>query len=769
MKKYSSILIFILLAYFTFGQQGDGGKPIGINPFLKAGLTIPNYQFDQPNIKQLRTEDKINDSLQSGPWRFGYNYSTSLDLYNSGVWTTTANGDQIWVLKITCDQAETVNLTFSNTSIPDGNKLFIYNPQKTFILGEFTEKHIYKGELGSELVPGNTVYVEYFVTAANSQNIGNVNISKVTFGYRTADEYQAKIFGSSGSCQINVNCPDGTPFVDQRNSVIMLVVGSSGFCTGTLINNTQYDGKPYVLTANHCYSSNVASWIFRFKWQAPGCTNPGSSPSFESLSGAIFRARRAPSDFCLVEIAAGGLLNGTVPPNYSPYFSGWNRNDSAPNSTFCIHHPNGDIKKISFDDDAPVVTEVTIGGTPSESNGVWRVEWDRNTAVESGSSGSPLFNNSGQIIGQLWGGNSSCSNSGSGGHDYYGRIHNSWNPSGSINDSQLQHWLDPTNTGDVDIQGFDPYLIPLTFDATALSIKGFKNNQCGKGFTPRIKIQNSGLNDLTSLTINYSYNNETTESVNWTGNIEQYKTEVIQLPSFQNVNGTNHISVELTQPNGQVDENMIDDTVSGSFNAQADKAGIDFEFFMGCYPDEISWELKGEDNSIIDGGDNYPVPSNFNYLVTKQFCLSNGCYKLILKDSYGDGISGSSYNGCDYDGSMRLVQASTNDTLALLPESAADFGKDTSFRLCITQGKDVPKIDGTVEVYPNPSNGKFKIQMNLKGEKRVVIYNSIGKAVAEYKTQEYNLEINKDQLAAGVYILALYNESKNVVRKIIIE
>src|SRR5690606_5514370 len=112
-----------------------------------------------------------------------------------------------------------------------------------------------------------------------------------------------------------------------------------------------------------------------------------------------------PSDMCLVEIT-GGLVGGTVPASFNPYFSGWDNTGTIPTSTVCIHHPNGDIKKISFDDNPALISQ---GMGSSESNATWTVQWDRNTTTEPGSSGSPLFDQNHRIIGQLWGGGASCS------------------------------------------------------------------------------------------------------------------------------------------------------------------------------------------------------------------------------------------------------------------------------------------------------------------------------------------------------------------------
>lgn len=455
-KQLLKITTLILLSGSLFAQQGDGGTPKTFA--LKSNeVAIEKQSFATPNIDALKAEDAITEQQKSGPWRFGFNNTVNLNMNNSGTWTNLENGGKIWRLELTCENALTVNLTLDNVVIPEGNEMYVYNPQKDFILGKFTSYHLYEGELGTELVPGNTAIVEYYVAPINLNESAQLNINTVTHGYRTASEFQEKAFGSSGNCNMNANCSDADPWDLQRRSAIMLVSGSNGFCSAAMINNSLNDGKPYVLTANHCYS-NPSSWIFRFNWQISpedmnqsNCTqNPGGNPTFVSLSGGVLRARRTPSDFCLVEIT-GGLVGGTVPSSYYTYFAGWDNTDAIPTSATCFHHPSGDIKKAAFDD-APLVSG--NGMFSSEDDSQWEVEWDRNTTTEGGSSGSPLFDQNGRIIGQLWGGGASCFNLSS--PDYYGKVSYSWNPSGSNSTNQLKFWLDPNDDGLTVLDGYNP-------------------------------------------------------------------------------------------------------------------------------------------------------------------------------------------------------------------------------------------------------------------------------------------------------------------------
>jgi hypothetical protein len=761
--KYTIVAAALFLTNLGIAQQGEGGSPKGFSYTIKNQKSIGEKVFEEPDISALRAEDVINDELANGPWRFGYNNETSLDMNNSGTWFTGPNGDKIWLLKIVATNAKTINLSFINTDVPQGNELYVYNTDKSFILGKFEAKHLYKGELGSELVPGSTVFVEYYVPSQNADNIGNVEISRVTHGYRTAGEFQEKAFGSSGACNMNVNCPDGSGWVNQRNSAVMLLSGSNGFCSGALINNTANDGTPYVLTANHCYS-DPTSWVFRFQWQSQNCTNPSTSPSFKSLSGAVLRARRTPSDFCLVEIT-GGLDNGTVPQSHTPYFAGWNNSNTPPTSTVSIHHPSLDIKKISFDDD-PSQAVQAMGS--SEPNSSWEVVWDRNTTTEGGSSGSPLFDQDKRIIGQLWGGGASCGNLSA--PDYYGRVYNSWNPTGSANAEQLQFWLDPNGTGIDFIDGYDPYFNPLDYDVALSDIKGADGIICGVAAYPIVKIRNNGAQTLTSATITFSYNGGTNQVINWTGSLTTFQSEDVNLPYFGAINGNNTLTVSLSSPSGQTDEDPSNNDGNSSYTAVIEGETMIMDLTLDCYAEEISWRVEDASGAVWYSGGGYQNPGNTTALVTESLCLLEGCYELIIDDSYGDGLNGSATNGCDFDGSMALTRANNGTLLAELTEQDSDFGSSIAYPFCAqnTANLEEQSLENSISVYPNPSNGQFKVNVNVQGLKTITIIDYTGKVLAQKEGEKTKFEFNENKVSSGVYIIQIKTNQGVSTKKVVI-
>lgn len=443
-------LLFLTFTQFTWlkAQYSEGGSPLSMEsknattPLLAPLETVPTLTMKKVDVARLVAEDEVNDQLKEVPWRFGENLETAINPSQSGVWETLADGTRIWRVAIYSKNAYHINLTFNRYRLPVGAKLFVFNEDFTHVIGAFTHKNNQEdGLFATTLVKGERIYVEYS-EPANATFRGELAIDRVTHGYRDAYNVVQKTmdgFGQSGACNNNVNCPTAADWACVKRSVVMLVTNGNGFCTGTLMNNTRQDRTPYVLTANHCYS-NPSTWVFWFNWEASGCTNPASSPAYQSLSGATLRARRTNTDFCLVQI------NSAVPQNYNASFSGWDRSGVAPTSGASIHHPSGDIKKISF------ISTPFVSATysPITNNNAWQTNWSSGV-TEPGSSGSAVFDQNKRLVGQLYGGPSSCTATSK--WDYYGKISASWE--GTAASARLKDWLAPidTNFNTIDVLG----------------------------------------------------------------------------------------------------------------------------------------------------------------------------------------------------------------------------------------------------------------------------------------------------------------------------
>jgi hypothetical protein len=141
-------------------------------------------------------------------------------------------------------------------------------------------------------------------------------------------------------------------------------------------------------------------------------------------------------------------INQAINPIWDVTFSGWDRSEINPTFEVGIHHPDGDIMKICRDDTGAIKKQNSVPGLYTADT--WEITtagggWELGV-TEGGSSGSPLFDQNGRIIGQLFGGGALCSGTTDNGQlDFYGRFGISWD-TGTTNATQLKHWLDPTGT-----------------------------------------------------------------------------------------------------------------------------------------------------------------------------------------------------------------------------------------------------------------------------------------------------------------------------------
>jgi hypothetical protein len=285
------------------------------------------------------------------------------------------------------------------------------------------------------------------------------------YNYRSTGNPNAQKINESDACEVNVNCtPVGDAWQDEKRGVARIYVvegAGAGWCSGTLINNTAADCKPYFLTALHCgvnaTTANMNQWKFYFKYEAPTCTNPTTGGSLASnfitgcqrIADSGDGGGNSGSDFLLVKLGTANneasIITQLKSTAFNAYWNGWNANTAATTGGASIHHPAGDIKKISTFTGNTVSTQ---WGSASGSH--WRVTWSSNAnghgVTEGGSSGSPLFNGSqGYVIGTLTGGGSYCTAQTA--PDQYGKMSFHWTNNGTATNRQLKPWLDPTNSG----------------------------------------------------------------------------------------------------------------------------------------------------------------------------------------------------------------------------------------------------------------------------------------------------------------------------------
>jgi PKD repeat protein len=507
MKKiYRNLLAGLLIFGGTTAGMAQQGFSAPSQWNLQANRTdqVPTYTLPSFNWTQIYLEDGQNDKNGSYP-RLAVTQATNLDLNNSGVWTTLANGDRLWKIRVASADAEGLIFSFHNMFIPNGARVSVYNEDMSDVLGPFDASYSpASGIMAIGIVQGEAAVVEYYEPAHMARQ-GRFTIKEVGHAYRMTNPFVTqRDFGDSDGCQVNVNCtPEGSSWQDEKRGVarILLKDGANwGWCTGSLINNTAEDCTPYFLTALHCgetaSTADRNQWFFYFNYESSGCSNgsnpvpnpyspPAGSPTTQGcqlVAHSNDGGGASGSDFQLLN------LNNLTPAQISTwnlYFNGWNRSTTAATGGVGIHHPSGDIKKISTY--TGTLASASWGG-PAGTH--WRVIWTATTnghgVTEGGSSGSPIFNSSGLIVGSLTGGSSYCSATSS--PDFYGKMSYHWSQNASPFGGHLSQFLDPISSGAMSLAGTYSPCTPsaptcaISASATTVSAGGsvnFTDNSTG--------------------------------------------------------------------------------------------------------------------------------------------------------------------------------------------------------------------------------------------------------------------------------------------------
>ena len=314
----------------------------GILPETWSEISIDKLLLDELAL----TPQKKDDSFQ-----FAIPVPIDLNPSNSGC-IVNENGENVWVVGIRSKGALSLNLILQPFNLPAGAYVYIYDGSKTTIRGAFTHDNNLDANLLSTMpVPGDAIILECHFPAniSMSEAIGVSQVAHDFYGILGNNPLKDGRFDLSQACNVDVNCTEGIGSEDIKRSVCRILVNGTELCSGVMINNTNQQNIPYMLTGFHCIGTKLeaAKTIFVFGYESPWCNGPDGRVS-HSISGSKLTASNNQIDFSLVEMS-------TFPPLvYKPYLAGWDVSGIAPVNTTSIHHPQGDVKKISIDNNSPV-------------------------------------------------------------------------------------------------------------------------------------------------------------------------------------------------------------------------------------------------------------------------------------------------------------------------------------------------------------------------------------------------------------------------------
>ena len=419
----------------------------GFTPDLATLSSVPVHALPPPVVAK--------DLLLAAPRKdrpYAYAQAVSAGLTQAdGVWTSAGPAASSWRTRIRLAGASTLSFQLSTPRLPEGAAIWVYDHAGKIVQGPYTAAQVTpEGRVWTALVRGADAVIEAQLPSASAADF-QLRIDRAYYGY--ADPLKAGSLGQSGACEIDVTCSQGDAWRDENRAVGLITVPQGPLlmvlCSGLLVNNVAQDNTPFFLTANHCGIragglSPASSVTVYWRDQASSCS-AGDGDLTHNQSGATLVATDSASDFTLLK------LNQSPAASDQVYFAGWDVTGAAARSGSGLHHPQGDVKKVSLFNSPVTATTTSADGATVQA---WQVTWAQGV-TEQGSSGSGLWDQDHHVIGVLTGGASACAATlpcptcGPDQPDFYGRLAVAWN-------NGLKAALDPANTGVTVLCGRNP-------------------------------------------------------------------------------------------------------------------------------------------------------------------------------------------------------------------------------------------------------------------------------------------------------------------------
>ena len=633
--------------------------------------------------------------------------------------------------KISVADAASLTLIFDTMHLSKNTEMYLYTPKGTIITGPITvsENIGIDRTWSSNNFPGSSVVVELRVPNAEIKDI-NLHISSILIGRKevikntSLDSAAFGMFNSSSYCNVNMLCPQGSGWVNERKAICLIQTNSGEYGTGAMLTNTCNTNKPYVLTAWHNTNGrNPINWTYIFGWWSSTCTPNSANPTAILFNGANLRATYEPTDFSLLELLHTPASNSDIT------YLGWSRSTTPPVSSVGISHPAGDQMKIAFANSA-----ATLDMIRANSNTAWRVLWDEGI-TEAGSSGSPLFDQiSHKVVGQMYSVTQYCG-SRTGGTNY-GRFDLSWIGGGTAA-TGLGHWLNPINSSAMTTNTANISTLATPVTVSNVTLQG-QTDICGQSTYT--------LNGApTGSTVTWSMSNPSVASFTVSGS-QAFVTPLV-------FGQSTILQATVTLPCASNPTTIVPILIRTFENIKLTPLEI-----ATCYDDYYNIEYPRTvtvQYCPANGVVSWDVPSHFN----NDYTISGNTLTLNSGPTYEIPNTNPLWISATVSSSAGSFSTHAN----FWTQSCNVFKLKTKIKSKSSNVIKTPEVNkSSIKVSPNPSFGEFRLELVNTGVistiKEVIIKNKLGQLVyhKRYNSKRNNDYININGYPAGIYTVQVF-------------
>jgi len=312
------------------------------------------------------------------------------------------------------------------------------------------------------------------------------------------------------------------------------------------------------------------------------------------------------------------------------------------------------------------------------------------------------------------------------------------------------------------IAGYDPAIFSPVVDRS-----------CGTNTVDlHVVLKNLGTDTLNMATIQVGGSADVV-TFPWTGELLSYASDTITISAIHLTND-DPIEIAIIDLNARTTNDSIEARSSIGYSQNL----IKLELALDAYPDEVSWEIRNDADSVLYNGGGYSIPYQF---ISGVFALPmSGCYSFYLNDSNGDGLHGSQFGG--FDGFCRLLSMSDSTQI-----EATLFDYDGSYNFSDVPNTNAflqvdfetgsalhvpPTFDSIANAFPNPANDKLNVRwIATSNFKRLVVHDTFGRIVHEEFIMPgiQQAELSTADWTDSIYIITLISENQHSAQRVMVQ